>query len=103
MSKSETLVLDKIKKKENDLEPPKKFKVVIFNDDETTMEFVVSILMIVFNHSLEAATQLTLEVHNAHSATVGIYTYEVAEQKTIEATTIAKANNYPLIIKIEPT
>ena len=103
MSKSDTEVLDKVKNKDNDLKPPSKFKVVIFNDDVTPVDFVVSILMLIFNHSQEAATELTLTVHNANSATAGVYTFEIAEQKTIEATTIAKANGYPLIIKVEPT
>lgn len=77
------------------------WKVVFLNDDKTPMEFVVELLMSIFKHSGEDAENLTLEIHNSGSAVVGVYTHEIAEQKGIEATTLARANGYPLQINIE--
>lgn len=83
------------------LQPPRLWKVVFLNDDKTPMEFVIELLTSIFKHTEEGAQQLTLEIHNTGSAVVGIYTHEIAEQKGIEATTIARANGHPLQINIE--
>jgi len=84
-----------------DLQPPKLWKVIFLNDNQTPMEFVIELLTGIFKHSVESATQLTLEVHNAGSAVVGIFTHEIAEQKGIESTQTARNNGYPLKITIE--
>lgn len=81
---------------------PGKFKVVLHNDDVTPMDFVVSLLMKVFRHSEAEAVQLTLKVHNDGSAVAGVYNYEVAEQKGMESTTLARQQGHPLVIRIEP-
>lgn len=83
------------------IKEPTKFKVIIHNDDITPMEFVMDILMGIFKHSSEISMELTLKIHNEQSAVVGIYTYEIAEQKAIDATLLARNNGYPLIIKLE--
>lgn len=83
------------------LQPPKLWKVVFLNDDKTPMEFVIELLTSIFKHSEESAKNLTLEIHNTGSAVVGIYSHEIAEQKGIEATAIARANGHPLQINIE--
>lgn len=88
-------------KSANKFEQPGKFKVVVCNDDVTPIEFVVSMLMTVFRHDQKSALELTLQIHNNGSAVAGIYSYEVAEQKGIDATNLARANGYPLIIKVE--
>lgn len=80
---------------------PSKYKVVLFNDDKTPMEFVIAMLMKVFRHAEEGAVNLTMKVHNEGSAVAGIYSYEVAEQKGIEATNLARQHGYPLVIKVE--
>lgn len=80
---------------------PSKYKVVLYNDDKTPMEFVIAMLMKVFRHSEEAAVNLTMKVHNEGHAVAGIYSYEVAEQKGIEGTNLARQHGYPLIIKVE--
>jgi ATP-dependent Clp protease adaptor protein ClpS len=80
---------------------PGKYKVVLFNDNSTPMEFVIAMLIKVFRHSEEAALNLTMKVHNEGSAVAGIYSYEVAEQKGIEGTNLARQNGYPLVIKVE--
>jgi ATP-dependent Clp protease adaptor protein ClpS len=65
------------------------------------MEFVIAMLIKVFRHSEEAAVNLTMKVHNEGHAVAGIYSYEVAEQKGIEGTNLARQHGYPLIIKVE--
>ena len=93
-----------VKKKDsvkNRIKEPKKYKVVVLNDDYTPMDFVVAILMQIFRHSESQAMSLTLQIHNEGSAVAGIYNYEIAEQKGIEATGVARENGHPLQIKLE--
>lgn len=80
---------------------PKKFKVIILNDDHTPMEFVVDILMNIFSHTQDSSQQIMLKIHNEGSAVAGIYPYEIAEQKGVETTHIARQAGYPLNVKIE--
>jgi ATP-dependent Clp protease adaptor protein ClpS len=80
---------------------PSKYKVVLFNDDKTPMEFVIAMLIKIFRHSEDAAVDLTMKVHNEGHAVAGIYSYEVAEQKGIEGTNLARQHGYPLVIKVE--
>jgi ATP-dependent Clp protease adaptor protein ClpS len=84
------------------LKEPGKYKVIVCNDDVTPVEFVVSMLVIVFRHDEKSALELTLKIHNSGSAVAGIFNYEVAEQKALDATNLARASGYPLIIKVEP-
>lgn len=81
---------------------PGKFKVIVCNDDVTPVEFVISMLVAVFRHNEKSALELTLKIHNTGSAVAGIYSYEIAEQKGIDATNLARAHGWPLIIKVEP-
>jgi ATP-dependent Clp protease adaptor protein ClpS len=80
---------------------PKRYKVVFLNDDKTPIEFVIELLVSLFRHSEETAKDITLAVHNEGSAVAGIYTYEIAEQKTIESTTLSRQHGFPLQIRIE--
>lgn len=80
---------------------PKRYKVLFLNDDKTPMDFVIEILMTVFKHTQETAEQITLTVHNEGSAVVGVYNYEIAEQKGVEATHLARQAGFPLQIKID--
>lgn len=84
-----------------DLIEPRKFKVIFLNDDKTPMDFVVDVLMNIFNHDIKASHELTMQVHKEGSAVVGVYPYEIAEQKGIETTHIARQAGYPLNVKIE--
>ena len=83
------------------LQPPKLWKVLFLNDNKTPMEFVIELLMSVFKHSRDSANNITLEIHNTGSSVVGIYSHEIAEQRALEATHIARANNFPLQITAE--
>lgn len=98
---ADTLIAHKIEDDVDVLEPGK-FKVVIMNDNKTPMEFVIILLMRVFHHSQDTAETLMLKIHNEGSASAGIYTYEVSEQKAIEGTNLARENNFPLVLKVEP-
>jgi ATP-dependent Clp protease adaptor protein ClpS len=81
---------------------PSKYKVVLYNDNHTPVEFVIALLMKIFRHSETSAVDITLKVHNEGSGVAGIYSYEVAEQKGIEGTNMAREQGYPLVIKVEP-
>ena len=83
------------------LQPPKMWKVVFHNDDSTPMDLVIAILMKIFKHDQRRATDLTMEVHNEGSAIAGIYSYELAEQRAIEGTSMARDNGAPLKITAE--
>jgi len=82
---------------------PKMYRVVLLNDDYTTMEFVVQILETVFKKSQAEAQELMLKVHNEGSATAGVYTKEVAETKVEITHHLARQNEFPLKCKMEPT
>jgi ATP-dependent Clp protease adaptor protein ClpS len=83
------------------LKPPSMWKVVFHNDDYTPMDLVIDILRKIFKHHETSAKEITLEIHNTGAGIAGIYTYEVAEQKGLDATFIARENGAPLKITIE--
>ncbi len=85
-----------------DLREPRLFKVFIHNDDFTTMEFVVMILMTVFHKSETEAQTLMLKVHHSDKAVVGIYTYDMAVTKTSRAKQMAEDAGFPLRLSYEP-
>lgn len=80
--------------------PPEK-KVIIFNDDFTTMDFVVDILVSVFNKSHEEAEKLMKLVHNSGSAALGPYTYDIAVSRSNLAVSLARKNGFPLRVEVE--
>lgn len=77
------------------------FKVLLHNDDYTTMEFVVHILMLVFRKSLEEATRIMLNVHREGIGLCGIYSHEVAETKVETVMRLARENGHPLRCTME--
>ena len=85
-----------------DLKEPKRYKVTIYNDDFTTMEFVVKILVEVFFKSEAEAETLMLKVHHSDKAVVGIYSYDVATSKVRKATNMAREAGFPLRLTVEP-
>jgi ATP-dependent Clp protease adaptor protein ClpS len=101
MANADPSVKEKIAVKTN-LLPPSLFKVIYMNDETTTMEFVVESLMAVFNHSEETAKELCGKIHTDGAAVVAILPYELAEQKGVEATMLARNNGFPLLIRLEP-
>jgi ATP-dependent Clp protease adaptor protein ClpS len=85
-----------------DLREPRRYKVTIYNDDFTTMDFVVKILTQVFYKSEAEAETLMLKVHHSDKAVVGIYSYDIAVSKTRKATLMAREKGYPLRLAVEP-
>jgi ATP-dependent Clp protease adaptor protein ClpS len=83
------------------LKKPPLYKVLIHNDNYTTMEFVVFILQTVFNKSESKAIQIMLKVHIEGLGVAGIYPYEIAEMKIDKVTQLAQENEFPLLCTIE--
>ena len=81
-------------------EPPL-FKIIYLNDEQTSMEFVVETLIEYFNYNTDTASQITKDIHDQGSAIVAVLPYEIAEQRGIEVTLSARAQGYPLQIKVE--
>ena len=84
-----------------ELKRPPMYKVMLLNDDYTPMEFVVHILESFFGMNREKATQIMLVVHTEGAAVIGIFPRDIAETKSMEATEVARSNQYPLKVSIE--
>ena len=78
------------------LKHPKKHKVFILNDDYTSMDFVIDILMNVFHKTYKQAENIMLEVHKKEKGLCGVYTHEIAETKVMQVHTRAKDSGFPL-------
>lgn len=83
------------------VKPPRLFKVLLHNDDYTTMEFVVQILQSVFHRSYAEATQIMLQVHRNGIGVAGVYPYEIAETKAAVVEATARRYEFPLKCTIE--
>jgi len=81
---------------------PEQYKVILLNDHYTTMEFVVEILMVVFNKNLEDSSRIMLDVHEKGRGIVGVYTWDIAVTKMGQVHSAAAANDYPLKCIVEP-
>lgn len=88
---TESNVLVKVK-----TEKPSKYKVILFNDDATTMEFVIQVLMQIFKHDLESAQRIMFDIHNNGNGVAGVYYYEIAEQKLNDTLVMARNKGFPL-------
>ncbi|WP_319779648.1 ATP-dependent Clp protease adapter ClpS [Maridesulfovibrio sp.] len=86
---------------EDELKEPRKFRVLLHNDDYTSMEFVVAVLMQVFRKTEEESTQIMLRVHNDGVGVCGVYTAEVAETRVEMVKQLAQQAGYPLKCTIE--
>ena len=99
MSKEQSSVKER---ERTEIREPRRFKVIIYNDDFTTMEFVTMILTTIFHKQPEEAESLMLAVHHQGSAVVGIYSYDMAHTKVDKATDLARQNKFPLRLEIQP-
>ena len=91
-----TLTKEKIK-----LEEPGLYDVVFVNDNITTQEFVIRVLKQIFNKSQDEATAIMNKIHKNGQGTVGSYVHELAEQKGIETTLLARQEGMPLQVKVK--
>lgn len=81
---------------------PRLYKVLVHNDDYTTQEFVVAVLVQFFHKGREEATRLMLTVHTKGRAVVGAYPHDQAESKIAKVTRVARENGHPLLLTMEP-
>ena len=98
-TKEESDVVTKTKKT---TKKPKRYRVLLHNDDYTTMEFVVQLLMHVFHHQQEAAFQVMMHVHTQGVGVAGVFTREVAETKVAKTVELARKYEFPLECTMEP-
>ena len=98
MAKQQSGTRERLKSR---LQEPNMYKVIMHNDDFTTMEFVVEVLKNVFFKQEAEAEQLMLQVHRAGSAVVGLYTYDIAISKVQKAMRMAREKGYPFKLTCE--
>jgi ATP-dependent Clp protease adaptor protein ClpS len=84
------------------IKEPSQFRVIYVNDETTTMEFVVETLKSIFNYDSTGAEAITIKIHEEGSAVVAVLPYEIAEQKGVEVTLLARQHGFPLAVKLEP-
>ena len=81
---------------------PRRYKVIIHNDDFTTMDFVVKVLRDIFFMNEQDAETLMMQVHNTGQAVVGIYSYDIAQTKSQKAIKMAREKGFPLRLSVKP-
>ena len=86
---------------ETKIKYPKKYKVLLLNDDYTSMEFVIEILMGIFHKSYQEAELIMLEVHKQEKGICGVYTNEIAETKVMQVHKKARDSGFPLRAEME--
>ena len=84
-----------------EIKEPNMWRVIFHNDDKTTMEFVIFLLIQVFYKTAQQATDIMLEVHEKDFSIVGVYTHEIAENKMNVCITTARKEGFPLNVSIE--
>ena len=88
-------------KNSQELQEPCRYKVLLLNDDYTTMDFVVMVLMVVFRRSLEESQKIMFNVHKNGKGLCGIYAFEVAETKAVQVGAMAEQHKFPLKCSLE--
>ncbi len=83
------------------LDKPEEYNVFLHNDDYTTMEFVVEVLMDIFHKTAYESEQLMIKIHRAGKAICGVYTYDIAQTKVYQVRQLAKKNGFPLLATFE--
>ena len=90
-----------VAKSKEKLKKPPLYKVLLHNDDYTTMEFVVYVLVTIFHRSEGEAFLIMLKVHHEGAGVAGLYPYEIAETKAEKVMTLARLSEYPLLCTVE--
>ena len=86
----------------DEIREPKMYKVILFNDDFTTFEFVIYVLMRFFHKTQEEAEKITIDIHQKGKGIAGIFSYDEAETRKSQAINSARKNDFPLMCAIEP-
>jgi ATP-dependent Clp protease adaptor protein ClpS len=84
-----------------EVQEPQMFKVLLHNDDYTSMDFVVEVLMSIFHKTHIQSEQIMLQIHEKGKAICGVYSFEIAETKAQQVKQRAKQNGFPLLATIE--
>lgn len=84
------------------LQEPQQYKVILHNDDFTTMDFVVMVLAVVFRKNAADAERIMLDVHNYGQGVAGVYTFDIAKTKAHKAQQMARRAGFPLRLSVEP-
>ncbi|MDR1419004.1 MAG: ATP-dependent Clp protease adaptor ClpS [Treponema sp.] len=92
---------DTAEKKREKLKEPDECRVILLNDDYTTMEFVVEILMLIFHKNEEEAGRIMMDVHRKGKGVVGMYPWDIARTKANQVHAIARKHEYPLMCIVE--
>lgn len=102
MAKQDTLLQEKTRSADKEtLQEPPRYKVLLHNDDYTTMDFVVMILQTVFDKNTEEATRIMLNVHHRGIGVAGVYSREIGETKVTVVHRLAKRHQFPLKCTLE--
>jgi len=80
---------------------PKQYLVLLLNDDYTSMDFVIDVLMNIFHKNYQEAEQVMIDVHKKDKGVCGVYTYEVAETKVMQVSKLAREQGFPLKATLE--
>lgn len=83
------------------LKEPKKYKVILLNDDYTPMEFVVDVLKKFFYLSEDVAVQIMIQIHMKGRGVCGVFTHDIAETKVVQVNDYSRANQHPLLCSME--
>ena len=83
------------------IEPPKRYYVIMHNDDATPFDFVIDVLVELYRHDEQTAAGLANKIHLEEKAIVGMYNLEIAEQKIEETVRLSRANNFPLTVSLD--
>ena len=94
---------DLLTREKKKVDVPKRYNVVMINDDFTPMDFVIEILIGVFGKTLDDALALTFEVHKSGKGIAGTYTRDIAETKVTKAMDLAKAEEHPFRVEVQQT
>lgn len=96
-------VIDRVPAKQRQkLAPPPRFAVVMLNDDFTPIDFVIAVLMKLFDKSADEAEAITMDVHKKGKGVAGVYTKDIAETKVILVNKVAQENEHPFLCQVEP-
>lgn len=100
MTTAEPKIEAKIKTQVN-IPEPVRWHVIFMNDEVTPQEFVIETIVLIFNYDRASAEELTLKIHKDGSGIVATLPFEMAEQKGVEVTLMARSNGFPLAVKLE--
>jgi ATP-dependent Clp protease adaptor protein ClpS len=102
MGSGDTGVIEKLKEEiDEKIKEPSMYRVLLHNDDYTTMDFVVEVLVFIFHKTHEEANQIMLNVHEKGVGVCGVYTFEIAETKVETVHRLAQENEFPLKCSME--